>query len=86
MFYRVCELFVWPSVCRKAVFFCNEKTRRIGLFGSRIKHRRKLFVHFSTYIEGAHSFDCFICNNYSAFNNLLKIKRLGIGVIRFCNY
>ena len=86
MFYRVCELFVCPSVCRKAVFFCNEKTRRIGLFGSRIKHKGILFVHFSTYIEGAHSFHCFICNNHSAFNNLLKIKRLGIGVIRFCNY
>ena len=86
MFYRVCELFVWPSVCRKAVFFCNEKTRRIGLFGSRIKHKGILFVHFSTYIKGAHSPNCFICNNYSTFNNLLKIKRLGIGVIRFCNY
>ena len=82
MFYRVCELFVLPSVCRKAVSFCNEKTRRIGLFGNRIK----LFVHFSTFIEGAHSFNCFICNNYSVFNNFLKIKRLGIKVIRFCNY
>ena len=86
MFYRVCELFVCPSVCRKAVFFCNGKKRRIGLFGSRTKHRRTLFVHFSTYIEGAHSSHCFICNNYFVFNNLLKIKRLDIEVIRFCNY
>lgn len=70
----------------KRFSFPTGKTRRIGLFGSRIKHKGILFVHFSTYIEGAHSLHCFICNNYSSFNNLLKIKRLGIGVIRFCNY
>lgn len=86
MFYRVCELFGLPSICRKVVFFCNGKTRRIGLFGNRIKHKETVFVHFSTFMEGAHSSHCFICNNYSAFNNLLKIKRLDIEEICFCNY